>query len=358
MKILYGVVGEGMGHAIRSSVVLDHLVRAGHDVEVMASGRASEFLSRRFTGVHRIHGYHIITEDNRVRRGQTLWSNILAGTTGVPQNIAAYFNLITDFHPEVVISDFESWTYLYGKAHGLPIISIDNMQVINRCTLDPSVINGHEAEFQLTKTFIKSKLPFCSHYIIGSFFHAPPRKPNTTVVQPILRPEVLATRARKGDHLLVYQTAQGHDSLENTLRATGLECLVYGLKRNLTEDLHDGNLCHRPFSEQGFIDDLASCKGVIASAGFTLMTEAVFLKKPMLAVPLARQFEQRLNARYLELTGYGMSTDSVSDHAVLKRFIEAIPRCEAALDGYAHDHNRQLFECLDGLLDRAAAGLL
>ena len=34
-----------------------------------------------------------------------------------------------------------------------------------------------------------------------------------------------------------------------------------------------------------------------AGGGFTLMGEAVYLHKPMLAVPLHRQFEQVLNAR-------------------------------------------------------------
>ena len=42
---------------------------------------------------------------------------VLAGTTGLPKNIAAYFELIKDFRPELVISDFESWTYLYAKTH-------------------------------------------------------------------------------------------------------------------------------------------------------------------------------------------------------------------------------------------------
>ena len=40
MKILYGVVGEGMGHAMRSRVVLEHLVGAGHDVQVMCVNHA------------------------------------------------------------------------------------------------------------------------------------------------------------------------------------------------------------------------------------------------------------------------------------------------------------------------------
>ena len=38
-----------------------------------------------------------------------------------------------DFEPELVFSDFESWAALYARNHFLPVVSIDNMQVINRC---------------------------------------------------------------------------------------------------------------------------------------------------------------------------------------------------------------------------------
>src|SRR5512142_414561 len=102
MKILYGVVGEGMGHAMRSRVVLEHILAEGHDIEVMASSRACDYLTKRFGAdeVNRIHGLHMIYEENRVKRGKTFWSNVLQGTAGVPQNIAAYFELIGDFRPE------------------------------------------------------------------------------------------------------------------------------------------------------------------------------------------------------------------------------------------------------------------
>ena len=86
MKILYGVTGEGMGHAMRSRVVLEHLVRAGHEIEIIASGRAAAFLGKRFEGVNTIHGFHMILEENRVRPGKTLWSNVLKGVMGVPGN--------------------------------------------------------------------------------------------------------------------------------------------------------------------------------------------------------------------------------------------------------------------------------
>src|SRR5689334_5753027 len=104
-----------MGHAIRSKVVLEHLFAQGHTVEIMASSRAVDFLRQHFPEVHRIHGLHILYEENRVRRGRTLWSNVQAGTVALPQQIAAYFELVRDFAPEVVVSDFESWTYFYAK---------------------------------------------------------------------------------------------------------------------------------------------------------------------------------------------------------------------------------------------------
>ena len=46
MRILYGVVGEGMGHATRSAVVLSHLIARGHELRVVRF-RTSARVSRR-----------------------------------------------------------------------------------------------------------------------------------------------------------------------------------------------------------------------------------------------------------------------------------------------------------------------
>jgi len=346
-----------MGHAMRSRVVLEYLVSQGHEVEIMASGRAVEFLQRRFDAVKRIRGFHIIYEHNRVRRGKTFLSNV-ALAASLPQNIAAYFELIREFKPEVVISDFESWTYVYAKMHGLPIISVDNMQIINRCTHDPEVIDKYETDFRVIRLFIKGKLPFCSHYIITSFFRPPLRKPKTTLCPPILRPEILAAERSDGDHLLVYQTAEGNEVLVETLQKTGIPCRIYGMRRSITEDQVEGNLCYRPFSEEQFIADLASSQGVIAGGGFTLMGEAVYLHKPMLAVPVEHQFEQNLNARYWPRARSGREAAARDDPHAVRGFIEAIPECKRNLEGYSQNGNEDVFRTLDELLDRAAAGVL
>ncbi len=355
MKILYGVTGEGMGHAMRSRVVLEHLTAAGHDVQIMASGRACDFLGKRFAGVNRIHGFHMILEENRVRMGKTAWSNILAGALGLPQNIKAYFDLIEAFEPELVISDFESWSYLYAKARQLPILSIDNMQVIHRCEIPDEIIGERQVSFQLTKAFVKGKLPGCDGYFVTSFFEPPVRKPDTVLFPPILRPEIIEAlaAARTGEHLLIYQSGR-YEALETALAATGIEARIYGMRPGATAEERAGNLRYMPFSEAGFIDDLATCRGVIAGGGFTLMGEAVYLRKPMLSVPIEGQFEQYLNARYLEREGYGMYAESLDDPATLARFLERIPACQSALARYQQDGNRALLQGLDRFLEHIA----
>jgi len=359
VRILYGVVGEGMGHAIRSRVVIKHLLEQGHELSIMASGRAVDFLKKHYGDVKRIQGFHMVYEEGRIHKGRTLWSNVReTAARGVPKNVAAYFDLLGSFRPELVISDFESWTYLYARAHRLPVVSIDNMQIINRCKHSETITGEDKTTFRLTRAFIKGKLPGCSHYVIATFFRPPVRKKRTTLVAPILRPEVIEAKVRRGEHLLVYQTGEGYAALEETLAETDLECRIYGVRRDIEEEQVEGNLRFQPFSEKGFIDDLASARAVIAGGGFTLMGEAVYLRKPMLSTPLRGQFEQVMNARYLAEEGYGDWTYDIGDASVVHGFLEKLPACEEALDGYEQDGNRELTDILDHLVDRAEAGVL
>jgi uncharacterized protein (TIGR00661 family) len=345
MRILYGVVGEGMGHATRSGVVLDHLTRH-HDVHVVVSGRARDYLAKRFENVHGIWGLSIVYEGNSVRKLGTLLENLKGAVRGFPENIRAYFELVDDFKPDVVVSDFESFSYLYATNHLLPVISLDNMQVINRAKHEPELLAGHEAEFQLTKSIVKAKLPNCFHYLITTFFYPELRKERTTLVPSILRPEIVRAKAEAGEHLLVYQTSTTNVELVEALKQSGLPCRVYGVRRGIEADQVEQNLTFRPFSEAGFIDDLRTARAVVAGGGYTLMSEAVYLGKPVLSLPVQGQFEQTLNALYLERLGYGRHAVRL-DKPTLEAFLRDVPRSARALEGYRQDGNSLMLEALD-----------
>jgi uncharacterized protein (TIGR00661 family) len=360
MRILYGVVGEGMGHAMRSRVILDELVKE-HQVQVVVSGRAHDYLQKRTSdalAVRKIWGYSLVYEDNEVQAFRTLVANLKGAASGWPENVRAYVEIAEKFQPDVVISDFESWSYLFAQRHGLPVISIDNMQIIARCQHAPEILAGAEADYELTRAIVKAKVAGAAHYHITTFFYPPVRKERTTLHPPILRPEILDARLGDGDgdgeHLLVYQTSGSNAALPALLAGCGRECRVYGYRRDLREEVVEGNVRYRPFSEAGFIEDLRTAAGVIASAGFTLMGEAVYLRRPLLAVPVRRQFEQVLNARYLEREGYGLAADDLTPER-LGAFLERLPDCRRALSRYQQDGNQDLFRALRGTLAAATA---
>lgn len=83
--------------------------------------------------------------------------------------------------------------------------------------------------------------------------------------------------------------------------------------------------------------------------------EAVYLHKPVLASPVREQFEQMLNARYVEAEGYGVAAEHL-DAAELATFLERVPEFEAKLAGWHQDGNQHLLAALDELLARASKG--
>jgi uncharacterized protein (TIGR00661 family) len=357
-RILYGVAGEGMGHAIRSRVIIDHLSRE-HDVQVVVSGRAHDYLKARehdHLGVKKIWGLTIVYEDNTVRNVRTVLSNLRHGVFGgVPTNVRAYFQLVEAFRPEVVVTDFETWSAIFARRHRLPCISVDNIQVLNRCHQPPEIVRGKRTAYLVGKALVKAKVGFCFHYLVSTFFYPKIVKPRTTLHPPAFRPEILAAKPERGDHLVVYQTSTSNAELPAILARSGVECRIYGLRRDLAGDLREGNLVHRPFSERTFVEDLRTARGVVSGGSFTLMSEAVFLGKPVLSVPVQRQFEQIMNARWLQRLGYGMEADHITA-ARLGEFLERVPELTRTLAGYRQEGNADLLGSLDRVIARALAG--
>src|SRR5579872_7544628 len=100
MRILYGVVGEGMGHATRSKVVCEHLAERGHQVKIVVSGRAHSLLAKSFDDVVEIRGLTIRYVDNRMDQGGTLARNVLAAPGIFSTNARVYFEKVARFRPD------------------------------------------------------------------------------------------------------------------------------------------------------------------------------------------------------------------------------------------------------------------
>ncbi|MBF0106691.1 MAG: UDP-glucuronosyltransferase [Deltaproteobacteria bacterium] len=347
MKILYGVVGEGMGHSTRSSVLIRHLLENQHEVIIVASDRAYHYLKNNFPGcqILEIEGYKFIYEHGAVDRSRSLTELIKRLPEMLAKNVKQFIKLCGDFNPAVVISDFDSFAYTFGVLNDLPIISIDNIQMLNRSEIEIDIPQKYQGDFKLAKAIVKSKLPGAQHYMITSFFYPKLRKERTTLYPPILRPEILNQETSTGNHVVVYQTSTSDHELIETLKTSDCEFRVYGFRRNENH----GNVILKDFSEKGFVEDLASARAVIANGGFSLMSEAVFFGKPYLAMPVKKQFEQVFNSLYLEKMGYGMFCEELTAETV-RTFLSRTDEYARHLESYKQDGNELIKRGLDALL--------
>ncbi|MDX9970722.1 MAG: glycosyltransferase family protein [Candidatus Gracilibacteria bacterium] len=346
MKILYGIAGEGLGHATRSEVIIRHLLANGHEIRIITSGKAFDFLSKRFPEIiKKIEGFSLNIEENKLNIQKSITGTLLTIPKKLGTNTPAFLSPFKKFKPDIVISDFESFTYLYAKVHRKPIIAIDNIHTVNRCKIDYP--KKFRKLFLFSKTIISSKLPACNQYLLSSFFNPEPKRKNTQIVPPIIRPEILSAIPEKQDHILVYLSGKAYPSLINILKNISENFIVYGFNKNDKEK----NIQFREFSSETFIEDLRTAKAVISTSGYSLISESIFLKKPFFAIPLLNQFEQILNAHYLKKLGFGQYHLEITE-GHLKNFLKKCPKYENALSKYKQNENKELFKKLEEILKK------
>jgi uncharacterized protein (TIGR00661 family) len=354
VKILYGVTGEGLGHTMRARALVQHLVAAGHQVKIAASGRAAVVLRRHHADTVAIDGLRIAYERGAVHRRRTLLENMRHAPSALAHNVDVGLTDGIDFDPDVVVTDFDSFAYVIGRLLERPVISFDHQHVLDRFHHSRYLRRSLDADFAATRAFVHAKTPRCAHFIVTSFFFPPVRDryaAATTLVGPFVRSEIERARPTSGEHVLVYQTTSGDPNLLPALRAMPkIPFVLYGVG----VDRREGNVELRSFDEARFIADLASARAVVSNGGFTTLSEALFLGKPVLSVPVRHQAEQEINAAYLDSLGLGMRAARL-DAPVLARFLDRLDTFRPARDPRIRRGNDDACAAIDSLLARAEA---
>jgi uncharacterized protein (TIGR00661 family) len=339
-NILYGVNGEGAGHSTRSKEVLSHLVARGHQVHVASFDRGLRNLGEQFE-VTEIFGFRFAYVNNRVRYKRTIAKNLLT----VPQaakSLTRLKSLVDEQRIDLVITDFEPLTCHLGHKKGLPVISIDNQHCLTNAVV--SYPRKYRRDAAAAKLVTRLMTPRADAYLVISFFTAPVREKRTFLFPPLLRQEILQTTPTQGDHVLVYVTSPA-PGLAKLLSSVRCRFVAYGFGR----EGHDGNILYKKPSLAGFFADLTSAQAIIANSGFSLVTEALHLGKPYLAVPVSHQFEQIFNAYWLDRSGYGAYWEELSKEHV-ESFLYNLPQYREKLAGYPRQGNGALLAKLDALI--------
>jgi len=339
-NILYGVNGEGAGHSTRAREVVSHLQQRGHAVHVVSFDRGFANLRKDFE-VTEIFGWRLAYVNNQVRYRRTLARNLLTARR-TAASVSRLKKLIDEKEIELVVTDFEPLSCHAGRRKHLPVISIDNQHCLTNA--DVSYPRQYRHDASAAKIVTRLMVPRANAYLVISFFDAEVTRPNTFLFPPILRECILQAKPREGEHVLVYVTSPA-PALEKLLASVRCSFVAYGFGREGREE----NVAYKKPSLDGFLADLISAKAIIANAGFSLVTEALHLGKPYLAVPVAHQFEQVFNAYWLDKAGYGAYWEGLNKERV-ESFLYNLPHFREKLATYPRQGNESLFAKLDGLI--------
>lgn len=316
-KIIYALSGQGFGHSSRSHVIGQYLLDSGHDVMFAASGQGYQYLLQYFPERTReISGFHFVYRNGALDGLKTVIENAIKLPRIFRKNYTIFKQLFASFVPELVITDFEPFSAWWALLNGVPYISVDHQHMLTMCRFPPppNTFLVRLPAWLITKCYYAG----AKQYVILNFFKTALSNKKAILLPPVIRKAACLMEPESGQHIIFYSTDCSYfETLPEILNQFPAQSFkIYGLNKAFEH----GNCEFIKTSTETFIRDLASSKAVIATAGFSLISECLFFGKKMLLLPLRTQYEQMVNAFYIETLGAGMSAERL-DHDVIETFL-------------------------------------
>lgn len=292
--------GEGRGHATRVRSMVEAM-RDEHEIALFCPGDAYELLAPVYQDtdvkVVKIPGLKFYyKEGGKLAMGPTLIGAIKY-IRYLRRIIAKLERIIRKEKPDVIVTDFEPALPRASKKCGVPFLSVNHQHflVANDLSELPMYLRFHSWVMSWVVYLYYSGQ---AETVISQFYFPPIRKNfkgKVTMTGVLMRPDLLNAKPKVGEHLLVYLRKFASDELLNTLKSSNLPIRIYGLGEKPTQK----NLTFCKIDDASFLRDLINCKALVTTAGNQLVGEALYLKKPVLAMPEAKNHEQYINAFYL-----------------------------------------------------------
>jgi uncharacterized protein (TIGR00661 family) len=334
--IFYSVGGEGRGHATRVRAVVEDL-RREHAVFIYAPAHAYELLepAYRYTEVEvrRIPGiishYSLKKQLNYLKTG---WHGIRYAAH-LPRLVFRLQEDIEAAAPDLVITDFEPALPRAAQRCGVPYLSLNHQHFLATYDLS-SLPLPLRRRVAIMERVVQSYYSRQVETIVSSFYF-PPLRPEyrdsrmVTQIGVLLCPEIVQIPTDNRGYLVAYLRRFASHKILEALAMSGREVRVYGLGSRPPF----GTLRFFEIDVFPFIDDLANCEALICTSGNQLVGEALFLGKPVLAMPEPNNHEQYINGHFLNESGAGISVDMEAlSPAVLKSFLDRLDELRSHID--------------------------
>jgi uncharacterized protein (TIGR00661 family) len=312
LRVLFAVQGEGRGHMTQALALRDLLAARGHTVCGVLVGRsegrkvpdffadgigAPTFL---YDSPNFAYDGHAVSLSRTVRVA-------LRRSWIYAHHLQLIHRRVTALQPDVIVNFYEGLVGLYSLAFrpSVPVVCIGHQYMFHHP--DYRFAPGQRVGRAALRTYTQLTAIRAQRRLALSFYPANDvASRSIRVVPPLLRREVLALDgSRSEDFFLVYLLNTGMaeqvEAWHARRRDVRLECF-WDRERYQPH----ANLTFHPLCGERFLQLMARARGVVCTAGFESVSEALWLGKPAHMVPTPGHLEQRTNALDAVRTGAGL----------------------------------------------------
>lgn len=285
MKILYGIQATGNGHITRSIEIIEELALESEieSIDVVISGNNADIKFPRIVnytckGISFKYG----------KKGKISYFKSFAKL-----DLFSFIKSIRSIpfkNYDLVVSDYEPISCWGAKMYDIPCIGIGNIYSLTSK-------NFPQLRGLKLKTNIVTKILCPTKAKIGMHF----TKMDDFVFYPVVRKEIRNAKPVDKDFILVYLLTYADHELMTLFRHEAFKSqkfIVYSKteKNPYTID----HITVMPLNLETFTQHIIDCSGIITAGGFQTISEALFLHKKLMVIPMKGQPEQKANASILK----------------------------------------------------------
>ena len=283
MKILYGVQGTGNGHLSKVSSIYPILNDFTDNIDILISGD-NYGISINYPIKYQKKGITF-----KVKNGKIDYLNSF-----INFNLFRFFKEINSIpfnKYDLIITDFEPISAWGAKKHNIPSVHVSHQASF----LDENVPFPKKKDF-LGNLILKNFIPKMEY--VGIHF----QQYGPNICTPLIKKSILNAKITYGNHFTLYLPWYENKFLVDFFQNFKNENFHIFTKKVTKEKVFE-NITLFPVSEKKFSKSMSSSKGVICNAGFVTPSEALYLGKRLLVIPLKGQYEQHCNVAALEKIG-------------------------------------------------------
>jgi len=349
MKYLFIIQGEGRGHLTQAIALFEILHKNNHEVVGAligsADGNIPVFFTEKFKSpsIAFASPYLVYCKKTKSLDIQKTLTNSVFRLKTYILSLQKINTTIHKLKPDVIINFYDvlAGIHQFFFRPKVPMVCVAHQYLLlnpdfkhpKSHWLDKFLVNTNTRITALgaTKKLALSFTPFSNY-----------ERQNIYTIPPLLRPEITQILPTTETYILVYMTQY---SLADELlkwHEKNPEVIVHCFwdkPQNTEVYEYSKNLHFHRINGQKFLGMMQNCKGLVTTAGFESVCEAMYLGKPTMMIPVPKHYEQACNALDGKRAGAGISGVKFD----LTAFLDYIPNHKDTRSDFQTWHNSSSF---------------